>query len=140
VPQRLEDGQVVDFGPGDFDEISGLAVVIPTPQIGKLVGEISLDNRVFTPNGDGVNDAFGMFFNLLQLVAPAPVSLEIFDLAGRRVHIVTDEERGLGPAILSWDGRLGDGSLVRPGNYIWVLRVRADAFEERHSGVMAVAY
>jgi hypothetical protein len=140
VPQRLEDGQVVDFGPGDFDEVSGLAVVIPTPQIGKLVGEISLDGRVFTPNGDGVNDAFGMFFNLLQLVAPAPVSLEIFDLAGRRVHIVADEERGLGPAALSWDGRLGDGSLVRPGNYIWVLRVRADAFEERHSGVMAVAY
>jgi len=140
VPQRLEPGQVVDFGPGDEDAVSGLTVEIPKPQIGKLVGEIAIFRRVFTPNGDGVNDAFEMFFNLLQLVGPAPVVLEIFDLAGRRVHTPFAEERKIGPVVCTWDGRLDDGSRVRPGNYVWVLRVRADAFEERHSGVLAVVY
>lgn len=84
VPQIVAPGQVVDFGPADQDELSGLPVEIPKPQIGKLVGEIAIDARVFTPNGDGVNDQFEMFFNLLQLVEPARVALDVFDLAGWR--------------------------------------------------------
>ena len=39
-----------------------------------------------------------------------------------------------------WDGRLADGSTVLPGTYIWALRVEADAFDEVHTGTMAVAY
>ena len=42
VPQIVEPGQVVDFGPADQDELSGLVVEIPKPQIGKLVGEIAI--------------------------------------------------------------------------------------------------
>ena len=140
VPQIVAPGQVVDFGPTDQDELSGLAVEIPKPQIGKLVGEIAIDVRVFTPNGDGVNDQFEMFFNLLQLVEPAPVALDVFDLAGRRLHRVFAEERGIGPVRYRWDGRAADGKLLAPGTYIWVLRVQADAFEERHLGTMGVAY
>ena len=140
VPQRLQPGQAADLGPGDFDEVSDLSVVIPKPQIGKLVGEISIFRNLFTPNGDGVNDEFELFFNLLQLVKPAPVRMDIYDLAGRRVHTIFAEEREIGPVTYSWDGRLEDGTLVRPGNYLWVLKVKADAFEERHSGVMGVAY
>ena len=140
VPQIVEPGQVVDFGPADHDELSGLAVEIPKPQIGKLVGQIAVGARVFTPNGDGVNDQFEMFFNLLQIVAPAPVALDVFDLAGRRIHRVFAEERGIGPARYRWDGRTADGKLLAPGTYVWVLRVQADAFEERHLGTMGVAY
>jgi hypothetical protein len=140
VPQRLEPGQAADFGVDDPDEVSGLTVVIPKSQVGKLVGDIVFFSPVFTPNGDGVNDELRVFFNLLQLIEPAPVSLELFDLAGRRLHTLFEEKRGIGPAIYTWNGRLADGALVSPGNYVWVLRVRADAFEERHSGVIAVAY
>jgi hypothetical protein len=140
VPQQPEPGQVVDFGPDDVGVLSGLSVEIPKPQIGRLVGEIVLDSGVLTPNGDGVNDQFGIFFNVLQLLEPTPVVLEVFDLAGRRIVTVFDEERPIGPARYSWDGRLSDGHLILPGNYIWVLRIEADAFEERHSGVLCVAY
>ncbi len=140
VPQIVAPGQVVDFGPEDQDEISGLAVEIPKPQIGKLVGEIAISTRVFTPNGDGVNDQFEMFFNLLQIVEPAPVALDVFDLAGRRMHRVFAEERGIGPARYRWDGSTADGKLLAPGTYVWVLRVQADAFEERHLGTIGVAY
>ena len=74
------------------------------------------------------------------LTRPTPVALDLFDLSGRRVHTAFSEERGIGPALFRWDGRGADGELLPPGNYIWVLRVRADAFEEQHRGVLAVVY
>ncbi len=140
VPQRLEAGQAANFGPGDFAGLSNLSVAIPKPQIGKLVGEIAIKSRVFTPNGDGMNDFFDVFFNVLQLTRAAPVRLELFDLAGRQVHVVFGEDRGIGPVEVQWDGRLQSGQMVLPGSYIWVLRVESDAFAEVHSGTVAVAY
>ena len=139
VPQRFEPGQVVDFGPTDIDELSGLTVAIPKQQIGRLVGVIDVSNKVVTPNGDGVNDVLEVQFNLLQIVAPAPVILEIYDLSGRRVHRA-EIERGVGPASLSWDGTVPGEGLAAPGVYVWRLRVDADAFDEVHSGVVGVVY
>jgi hypothetical protein len=140
VPQRLVPGEAVVFAADDVGELSGLFVAIPKSQLGKLVGEIAVARRVFTPNGDGVNDRFELFFNLLQLVEVAPVRLEVYDLAGRLVRLVGEEERGIGPAGFVWDGRAVDGELVGVGTYVWVLRVVADAFAEVHSGILAVAY
>ncbi len=139
VPQAFTPGDAVQFEPADIAELSGLSVAIPKPQIGKLVGDIAIDTRTFTPNGDGVNDAWDVFFNVLQLTRPAPVQLEIYDLAGRRLGALLDEERGIGPVQLAWDGTL-DGMRLLPGTYVWVLRVRANAFEERHMGTLAIAY
>jgi hypothetical protein len=140
IPQRLTAGNAVDFDPGDGAELSGLFVAIPKAQIGKLVGEILPSSRVFSPNGDGINDRFDIAFNLLQLLAPAPVSFGIFDLGGRRVRHVLSEERGIGPAGYAWDGRRDDGTTVVPGIYVWVLEVSADALKERHTGTVGVAY
>lgn len=140
VPQALEPGNASVFGPGDVDELSNLTVEIPKAQIGKLVGDIAVPTRLFSPNGDGINDQFVMFFNLLQLTLPVPVSLEIYDLAGRRVVTVCAQERGIGPVECTWDGRMSEGSMVPPGIYLWVLLVKADAFEEQHSGVLGVVY
>ena len=140
VPQRLAPGQAADFGPDDSPELSGLFVAIPKKQLGKLVGKIEVPVRVATPNDDGVNDRFQLLFNLLQLVQPAPVAVDIFDLGGRRVRRVQAQERGVGPVLCRWDGRDAVGRLVPPGTYIWVLEVAADAFSERHMGAMAVAY
>ena len=140
VAHALEAGNAVSFGPDDEDELSGLSVQIPRPQIGKLVGEIVFNTPIFTPNGDGIHDQWKGAFNVLQLLRPAPVSLEIYDLSGRKIHAVLDQERGIGPVLTSWDGRRSDGRLVPPGTYIWILQVRANFFAERHSGVLAVVY
>ncbi|NKB66522.1 MAG: hypothetical protein GKR89_05635 [Candidatus Latescibacteria bacterium] len=140
VPHVLAAGNAVAFGPGDLDELSDLSVQIPRPQIGKLIGEIVLDRSIFSPNDDGANDRWPISFNVLQLLRPAPVSLEIFDLSGRKVSTVLDQERGIGPVQVSWGGRSDSGGLVPPGTYIWVLQVRANSFAERHSGVLAVVY
>ncbi|MFP6592060.1 MAG: hypothetical protein VCE12_16200 [Candidatus Latescibacterota bacterium] len=140
VPQALQPGDATVFGPTDFAELSNLSVAVPKNQIGTLVGEILFDSRVFTPNGDGVHDEWRVFFNLLQLTRPAPVTLRLYDLAGRRVATVFDEERGIGPVEVAWAGITGGGEILLPGNYVWVLEVHADAFTERHHGVVGVAY
>jgi hypothetical protein len=139
VPQALEPGNVLQFAPDDQDELSNLFVAIPRAQIGRLIGQVELRPGLFTPNGDGANDQLEIAFNLLQLLKPAPVSLELYDLGGQRLGALFSEELGLGPALRRWDGRLG-GRLVPPGIYVWVLRVRADAFEERQSGTLGVVY
>ncbi len=140
VPQILEAGNAVSFGPEDSDELASLAVAIPQAQVGKLVGQILFSTRVLTPNGDGVNDELDIFFNLLQLTLPTPVVLEIYDLAGRKVHTVFSDEHRIGPVEKRWDGRGADGKGLVPGSYIWVMRIRADAFEEVHTGTIAIAY
>ena len=114
VPQRLVPGEAVVFAADDLGELSGLFVAIPKSQLGKLVGDIAVTRRVFTPNGDGVNDRFELFFNLLQLVEAVPVRLEVYDLAGRLVQLVSEEERGIGPAGFVWDGRGADGEMCAP--------------------------
>ncbi|MGY8823644.1 MAG: T9SS type B sorting domain-containing protein [Candidatus Latescibacterota bacterium] len=140
VAQLLQAGDAIEFAPDDHATLSGLFVAIPKAQLGKLVGEIAVSGRIITPNTDGINDAFSLSFNLLQLLKPAPVALEIFDLSGRRLHQTCTDERGIGPAACSWDGRLANGKLALPGTYIWVLQVEADAFKEKHMGTIAVAY
>ncbi len=139
VPQALEPGNVLQFAPDDQDELSNLFVAIPRQQIGKLIGEVTLHPSLFTPNNDGVNDQLQINFNLLQLLKPAPVSLDLYDLSGRRLGALFSGDLGLGPAHFQWDGRL-NGHLVPPGIYVWMLRVHADAFEERHSGTLGVVY
>ncbi len=140
VPQILEPGNAVSFGPEDIDELASLAVAIPQAQVGKLVGQIVWSTDVLTPNGDGINDELEVFFNLLQLTLPTPVSLEIYDLAGRKVHTVFSDEHRIGPVIKRWDGMGEDGRPLLPGSYIWVMRIRADAFEEVHAGTIAIVY
>ena len=140
VPQPLEAGNATDFGPGDFDELSGLFVAIPEEQIGRLVGQIALSTPVVTPNGDGLNDGLLVRFNLLQLTDRAPVRFDLFDLSGRRVAHADLGLHGLGPSEYLWDGRGVDGRVLAPGTYMWRLRVDADAFAEDHFGVLAVAY
>jgi hypothetical protein len=139
VPQQLAAGQVLDFGPGDEAGQSGLSVAIPTRQLGQLLGQVAVSGRLFTPNRDGIGDSFALSFNLLQVLHPVPVTLEIYDLAGRRCARVS-EEFGVGPARLAWDGRTETGSLAPPGHYLWVLQVRADHLEERRTGVLGVVY
>ena len=140
VPQRLEPGQAVRFNPADQDALSGLSVAIPKERIGQLVGKIGVEGRIFTPNNDGANDRFALSFNLLQLVDTAPVHLEIYDLTGRRIYRAPAVDQRIGEASQTWDGRQDNGQLATPGTYIWLLRIRADAFEERHSGVLVLVY
>ena len=139
VPQAVTPGNATHFDPSDIDELSGLSVAIPKQQIGKLVGNVTVDPRMITPNDDGVNESLKFFFNILQLTRDTPISLELYDLSGRCIGVLIDESRCIGPVELTWDGTLNGNKLI-PGIYIWQLRVTADAFEEFHTGMVGVVY
>ena len=52
-----------------------------------------------------------------SLARPAAVSLAVYDLAGRRVRLLVEGERGAGPHEISWDGRNDRGTAVASGVY-----------------------
>ena len=105
------------------------------PLVAQLAG-----TRLFTPNGDGTNDAFALRYALLKLVTETAVTLEMYDLAGRRVRRAYEGMDGNGSYALEWDGTDDQGLLVPPGLYLYELRVEADEGSERRWGSVGVVY
>ena len=105
------------------------------PLVAQLQG-----TRLFTPNGDGTNDAFALSYALLKLVAEAAVTLEMYDLAGRRVRRAYEGMGSNGSYAVEWDGTDDRGLLVLPGLYLYELQVEADEGAERHWGSVGVVY
>ncbi len=66
--------------------------------------------NVFTPNNDNINDDFIVTSNGISLF-----SIEIFSRWGNLVF------RSNGHEQIMWDGRMPDGSLVKPGTYYYVI-------------------
>jgi hypothetical protein len=64
-----------------------------------------------------------------DLTDPAPVSLRIYDVRGRLVHVLLDRAaRSAGAQVETWDGRDADGRLVPGGVYLWVLTVGGERY------------
>jgi hypothetical protein len=70
-----------------------------------------------------------------RLPAPAEVTLEVFDAAGRRVALVRHGLRPAGPDELLWDARDDEGNGLPPGVYLY----RLQAGEETASGRLVKA-
>ena len=60
----------------------------------------------------------------LALGRPGPATLEIFDVAGRRVSTLLQGIQPAGRRVIVWDGTDGRGQHVAPGTY--VVRLEAD--------------
>jgi gliding motility-associated-like protein len=79
--------------------------------------------RIFTPNGDGVNDRFRVSFDN---PADSPISsAKVFDLTGAEVGEFRLNAAG---DALEWDGRNPRGSEVTGGVYVYRIQVDRDAF------------
>lgn len=104
-----------------------------------LVGVLRPSTPVLTPNGDGVSEEWTLPFDVYKLTAPAPLHIEIFDLAGRPVRRGTSIVSG-GRAVRIWDGTDHRGQRVPPGTYLYRLRLDADAGEAERTGVVHVVY
>jgi hypothetical protein len=59
-----------------------------------------------------------------ELAGPGGVSLEVFDVGGRRVRRIFEGEMSAGPHRLAWDGRDGSGQIMPAGKYF--IRLRAE--------------
>jgi flagellar hook assembly protein FlgD len=101
---------------------------------------LDLAAGVFTPNGDGINDAMDISYDLLKLVTPRPVVVEIRDLAGRLVREVYSGLDAAGRHVREWDGLDAQGQQVNPGIYICRIEVETEEGRQQRSGVVSVVY
>jgi len=128
--------------PGDADPLADsntLSVGLVEVE-DKAVNALKLASSVLTPNGDGINDALAIEYELLNLFGAVPVVLNLYDLSGRRVGSVYRGTAASGRFSLAWDGRLGDGSTPAPGMYLLCLEVDSDRGKEALQRVIALAY
>ena len=128
--------------PGDADPLADsntLSVGLVEVE-DKAVNALKLASSVLTPNGDGINDALAIEYELLNLFGAVPVVLNLYDLSGRRVGSVYRGTAASGRFSLAWDGRLGDGSTPAPGMYLLQLEVDSDRGLETQRRVIALAY
>jgi hypothetical protein len=139
--QSAEAPQVVL--PGDANPVvltNTLRVLTSAESSRDILPLVQIEPRIFSPNGDGVNDRAGISYTLVQLVRPVGVKVGIFDLSGRRVRSLFAGEAGSGAYDLSWDGRREDGTLLPIG--IYLVRVEADTERDNfvRLGSVAVIY
>lgn len=119
-------------------ETDGLLVRVSVGS--KVAGPLEIHPAVFTPNGDGVNDAVEIAYTVLHLLQPSPVEVDICDLTGRRVRRLSAARVQNGRFPLLWDGRGDDGGAVPPGLYLVNVEIRSDRRTERRIGCVAVVY
>ena len=99
----------------------------------RLFRNLTVTPRVFTPNGDGVNDELRLDFTVMLVRGSTGVAAEIFDLTGRRVRLLEERRAvGAGSYSIAWDGRDEAGELVPPGVYAVRLKLGVDI---EHTGV-----
>ena len=134
VPQALEPGDAAFLADSN-------SLTVELIEVGQQVlGAIELSGSSFTPNGDGVNDQLDIRFDLVNLSAPVPVNLEVFDLAGTRRTQRPLAQRGSGPHSVFWDGRDDNGRILPPGLYLLRLDVDTDNHTFTASRVVSLAY
>ena len=109
--------------------------------------------KVFTPNGDGINDFTVVEFTLTKVALPRRVDVDVFDLGGRRVRRLDTplliggryqnpqldgDKARLFPGF--WDGRNDAGELVAPGTYVFSVTANLDTGDRTVTGVVHVVY
>ena len=105
-----------------------------------FIQQLQLSSGVVTPNGDGVNDRLRIDYELFLLPDPIPVSLNVYDLQGRRRARVAVGLQGAGPQRAIWDGRDERGALLPPGLYLLDVELEAEFKSIRNLRPVGVAY
>ena len=130
--QRVEAGDA-------YAEVASSTNAVRLPVGARLLANVTIGPPALTPNGDGVNDALRVEFDLVNVLAARWIGLRIFDLAGRLVW-VREEEGQAGGRAWVWDGRGSWGAQVAPGLYVVELRVEGDGENYSRRRVVAVMY
>ena len=132
VRQRVDAGDASEL-------VESNTNVVSLPVSRNLFANIELSSPVITPNGDGINDELELSVDLVNVLAPRPLRLRLYDLAGRVVY-QRSEDGSAGQRRLNWDGQNPDGRRVAPGLYLVEILVAGDAGDERIQSIVSVAY
>lgn len=94
--------------------------------------------NVFTPNDDGVNDAFGPFYSEGEILgfdfANCPrfvesVLLKIYDRTGKEVYQYESTEDLENGIFINWEGQTNGGSILDNGTYFYHADVTFDVLD-----------
>ncbi len=136
---ELAVAQPVTDGDASADIATNSAQVVAT-NFSDMIGNLRVEPAVFTPNGDGLNDAALVDFDLLLVTDRVNVELEIYALSGVRIRSLSSPVRRAGPVRIAWDGRDEHGHLQPPGLYVYQLRVDGDTAAQKRAGTIGLAY
>ena len=137
---RAEDASRQRVDPGDAtDQVASSTNVVGLPVARDLLLNVVFDAKVLTPNGDGINDALTVRADVINLLAPRPWHLRLYDLAGR-VLVERTQAVTAGTRHFTWDGRDQAGQRVPPGLYLLELHLDSDAHQQRVRRVVSVVY
>jgi len=126
--------------PGDaINSLEGTGDSVSLPIDDALLSGLHVP-AVFTPNGDGINDALAIEFDVLKILDPRPIEATIYDLQGRSVRSLRQELGLAGHYQLFWDGRNDGGVLLAPGLYLLSLRVEGDSTTRTIARAVAISY
>ena len=124
--------------------------LVTTTVTDQVLEQVRANPPIFSPNGDGINDATVLELVLSSVDVARPVSMHIFDLSGYTVARLRPPALSAGTYLRRsgrerespgyWDGRDDRGTLVPPGLYLFQVQVELDAGKAVHSGHVAVVY
>ena len=127
---------------GDPTELVGSQTVTVLALSGdEIIRDFRLGSRVFTPNGDGVNDELVVSFGVARVGAERPVTLTVYDLSGIEANRI--EERRPDPRgnyVFRWDGKDHLGEPVPPGIYLARVKVDVDSGSADNTFVQRVVH
>ena len=148
IGQGVIAGNAADLSPLGFADIDQQPVGTPVARnlsvAGPLVGDLLINVRakpaVFTPNEDDLNDRTFIQYDITSLRRLSPVVVRIFDLAGRLVRNLYQDQDLSGRFTRSWDGRDEQGNLVPPGHYVFSVSLTAGTGKVEEAGLVGVVY
>jgi hypothetical protein len=106
--------EYVGFGTPGFQNSQFAPAPSPT-------GEMTIDPSIFSPDNDGFQDVLTISFRFDQ---PGFVgTMRVFDIAGREVRRLMDNQLLGTTGAVSWDGVLDSGSKGRMGAYVILFEV-----------------
>lgn len=88
--------------------------------ITELEDVLTVENDVFSPNGDGQDDQLIMFLNFPDNGYYS--TIDIFNIQGQKVRTLVSNQITAPRDIVRWDGTLDDGSKAYIGHYIVVMK------------------
>jgi hypothetical protein len=130
LERQTRPGRVQAVSDGDASSLvaSQSLVVVSDLEGRALLRDVEVAPRVFTPNGDGINERAELRLSVFHLEGEKELGVEIFDLAGHRVRDLSQfTQRPSGEHRLEWDGRDEQGRLVGPGTYLVRVRLGTDS-------------
>ena len=133
IPQPTEDGDATP------DIATNIRLVV-ADEINQLIESPSTIPNPFTPNGDGINDEVTFSFNLVRLLEPINVQVNIYDLSGRPIAQIHTGGSNASNVQVEWDGRGSHGQLAPPGIYLYRLVADSDVTSTAYTGALSLVY